>query len=618
MRTLNQMTKIDLRIVVLVSMFGFIVFSCNESIRPYGTSPAWAKDAIWYQIFPERFGNGDQANDPTIETLEGTWPYEKQTEWSVTPWTADWYKLQLWEQKDGQGFYYNAQLRRYGGDIQGILDKLDYLSELGINAIYLNPVFESASAHKYGATMYHHIDNNFGPDPDGDRAIWESENPNSPSTWQWTAADKLFLKLIQQVHLRKMKIIIDGVFNHVGIPFWAFQDVRGKGRASKYADWFVIKSFDDPQTAVDEFEYQGWYGFTDLPEIAEDENGPVQSFRDHIQAVVKRWGDPDGDGDPSDGIDGWRLDVAEMISKSFWRDFRKWVKSVNPDAYLTGEVWWEDFPHNKMFDALPWLQGDIFDGVMNYRFSDAMLKAFVNREQQILPSELDSLLKVVRDHPGNSPFVSQNILGSHDTERFASMVINPDRWLDHASNLNYNKSFKVNRPSAKGRGIQKTILAFQFTYLGAPYIYYGDEVGMWGADDPDCRKPMIWSDFKYEDEKSHPFNLSRVVDTVKPDMELFHFYQQLIEMRKQHPSLCRGDYRTVYLNDEKGVFGFERHLGDETIRAIFNMSENDWDIEPAEYLDGRIDQWRPISVSAPLTGKLLAKSFIIVKKGINA
>jgi len=580
--------------------------------------PVWAQDAIWYQIFPERFCNGDQANDPMIETLEGTWPYERQTEWSVTPWTADWYKLQPWEQKNGRGFYYNAQLRRYGGDIQGILDKLDYLSELGINAIYLNPVFESASAHKYGVTMYHHIDNNFGPDPVGDVEIWKSENPADPATWQWTAADKLFLKLIREVHLHKMKIIIDGVFNHVGIPFWAFQDVREKGQASKYANWFVIKSFDDPQTAIDEFEYQGWYGFTDLPEIAEDENGLVQSFRDHIQAVVKRWGDPDGDGDPSDGIDGWRLDVAEMISKSFWRDFRKWVKSVNPNAYLTGEVWWQDFPHNQMFAASPWLQGDIFDGVMNYRFCDAMLKALVNQKQQILPTKLDSLLKVVRDYPGNSPFVSQNVLGSHDTERFASMVVNPDRWLDHASNLNYDKSFKVNCPSANERRIQKTILTFQFTYLGAPYIYYGDEVGMWGADDPDCRKPMIWSDFKYEDEQSHPFNLSRVVDSVKPDLELFRFYQQLIAMRKQYPSLSRGSYRTVDLNDEKGIFGFERHLGDEIIRAIFNLSENDWNIEPTEYLDGRIEQWIPISVSAPLTGKLLAKSFIIVKKGVNA
>ena len=158
--------------------------------------PEWAKSAIWYQIFPDRFRNGDSTNDPTIKTLEGTWPYEKQTSWEVTPWTSDWYEPQPWEIKNGEDFYYNAQLRRYGGDIQGIIDKLDYLQDLGVNAIYLNPVFESPSAHKYGVKYYHHIDNNFGPDPEGDKKIWAQENPSDPTTWQWTSADQLFLKLI--------------------------------------------------------------------------------------------------------------------------------------------------------------------------------------------------------------------------------------------------------------------------------------------------------------------------------------------------------------------------------------------------------------------------------------
>ncbi|HCK99360.1 MAG TPA: alpha-amylase, partial [Candidatus Marinimicrobia bacterium] len=239
-------------------------FLCEGKAAQYTATPVWAQDAIWYQIFPERFRNGDPSNDPTIETLDGTWPYDKQHEWAITPWTSDWYKLQQWEDKNARGFYYNAQLRRYGGDIQGIIDKLDYLQELGVNAIYLNPVFESASSHKYGATMYRHIDNNFGPDPKGDIEIWNSETPDDPSTWRWTSADQLFLKLINEVHNRDMKIIIDGVFNHVGIPFWAFQDVKKKGRQSKYLDWFIINSFDNPATSEDEFEYQGWYGVTDL------------------------------------------------------------------------------------------------------------------------------------------------------------------------------------------------------------------------------------------------------------------------------------------------------------------------------------------------------------------
>lgn len=580
------------------------------------TVPDWAVDIVWYQIFPERFRNGDPDNDPTIEMLDGTWPYEKQTEWAVTPWTSDWYKLQPWEKKNARGFYYNAQLRRYGGDIQGIIDKLDYLQELGVNALYLNPVFESASSHKYGATMYHHIDNNFGPDPEGDIQMWNTETPDDPATWHWTAADKLFLKLIDEVHKRNMKIIIDGVFNHVGIPFWAFQDVKQKGKESKYLDWFIIKSFDDPATPEDEFEYQGWYGVTDLPEIREDENGPCGSFREHIQAVVRRWMDPNGDGNPEDGIDGWRLDVAEMVSKEFWRDFRRWVREINPEAYLTGEIWWEDFSENIMFDASPWLQGDIFDAVMNYRFADAMLKACVDKKMQISPTQLDALLGFVRKkYPQQNQRVLMNLMGSHDTERFASMVINPDRWIDHASNLNYDEEFAIRKPTEEEREVQKLILAFQFCYLGAPYIYYGDEVGMWGADDPDCRKPMIWEEYQYEPETHHPFGLPRPVDTVEVNRELLEYYRQLIRLRKEHPELSRGKYETVYTDDDHLIFVFERSYHSGKIRAVFNFSAKIQSVPVEKCLGDDQEFWRLIQGEIRDFVAIPPKSFGIYKRG---
>lgn len=585
----KQPALLGLLTVVLIANFNCAGEEKIDSV------PDWAVDAVWYQIFPERFHNGDSNNDPTVETLDGTWPYDKQTDWAITPWTSDWYKLQPWEKKNGRGFYYNAQLRRYGGDIQGIIDQLDYLQQLGINALYLNPVFESASSHKYGATMYHHIDNNFGPDPDGDLQIWNMETPDDPASWRWTAADKLFLKLVDEIHQRDMKIIIDGVFNHVGIPFWAFQDVKQKGRESKYLDWFIIKSFDDPQTKEDEFEYQGWYGVTDLPEIREDANGPCDAFREHVQAVVRRWMDPNGDGNPEDGIDGWRLDVAEMVSKEFWRDFRKWVRGINPDAYLTGEVWWEDFHNNVMFDASPWLQGDIFDAVMNYRFADAMLKAFVDRKSQISPSRLDALLGFVREnYPQQNQRVLMNLMGSHDTERFASMVINPDRWIDHASNLNYDEQFEVRKPTDEERKIQKLILAFQFCYLGAPYIYYGDEVGMWGADDPDCRKPMIWEEYQYEPETHHPFGLPRPTDIVEVNTELLNYYRMMIQMRKTNRVLRRGEYRTILCDDDREIFIFERYDRHNQIRAIFNLSAEMQSIPIDKCLDGGLKFWRLI------------------------
>lgn len=148
--------------------------------RVLATPPDWAADAIWYQIFPERFRNGDAKNDPVPASLEGTWPYEVPAGWKVSPWTSDWYALQPWEQASGKDFYHNAQLRRYGGDLQGILDRLDYLKDLGVNALYLNPVFDSPSLHKYGAARYHHIDRHFGPDPAGDAALFAAEDPADP------------------------------------------------------------------------------------------------------------------------------------------------------------------------------------------------------------------------------------------------------------------------------------------------------------------------------------------------------------------------------------------------------------------------------------------------------
>lgn len=557
--------------------------ACQRAIP--SKPPQWSYDAIWYQIFPERFCNGDPHNDPRVHDLRGTWPYGEHPGWQLTPWTAQWYRLQPWEKANAQGFYYNAQLRRYGGDLQGIIQKLDYLEDLGVNALYLNPIFESPSAHKYGASMYHHVDNNFGPDPAGDSLIWLQEDPADPATWQWTSADTLFLALIKEVHRRGMRIIIDGVFNHVGIPFWAFQDVKKKGAASAYSNWFIIRSFDDPTTSEDEFAYRGWADIPDLPEIQEDSQGPPENFRRHIQAIVRRWGDPDGDGDPSDGVDGWRLDVADKVAKPFWHQFRSWVKAVNPEAYLVGEVWWEDFFQNKMYNAAPWLQGDIFDGVMNYRFTDIMLKSLVDNKPGLRPTQLNNMLGEIRQqYPQPAQYVSQNLMGSHDTERLASMVANPNRWLDHACHLQYNPEFNILPPDDWQRRRQKAILVFQFTYVGAPYIYYGDEVGMWGADDPDCRKPMLWPGLDYESESVDPYGRHFKPVAVQPDRDLYRFYQRVIRLRKEHEALRKGKYLTVVTDDRHGIFAFERSIKEETIRVVVNLTEKLQKVEPAVYL----------------------------------
>jgi len=247
--------------------FLFISVPFLTAQTKFNDAPSWAKQAIWYQIFPERFYNGDKSNDPAPKDMEGAWPFYVPDGWTITPWTHDWYKLQPYEKALGKNFYDIVNIRRYGGDFQGVLNKLDYLKKLGINAIYLNPIFESPSLHKYDATMYHHVENNFGPDPDGDRKLWAEEIPDDSKTWKWTSADKLFLKLINEVHKRGMKIILDGVWNHMGLTSWAFQDIKKNQQNSKFKDWFTIKKWDDPSTKENEFDLQGWVGIKDLPEI---------------------------------------------------------------------------------------------------------------------------------------------------------------------------------------------------------------------------------------------------------------------------------------------------------------------------------------------------------------
>lgn len=574
---------------VLVPKLASVLIACltTVGVAPVTASgerltsvPEWARTAVWYQIFPERFRNGDPTNDPRVEDIVGSWPHETPAPWQVSSWTGDWYKLQQWEATGGKDFYYRVQQRRYGGDLQGVLDKLDYLADLGITAIYFNPLFESPSLHKYDATMYHHIDNNFGPDPDGDRRIWESEDPSDPATWRWTSADRLFLKLISEAHSRGIKVIIDGVFNHVGMTFWAFLDVRKNGEKSAYRDWFTIKSWDNPSTPEDEFDYAGWYGVRELPELREDENGLVAGPRKHIRHIVRRWMDPNGDGDPSDGIDGWRLDVAEMVAIPFWREFRTWVREINPDAYLVGEVWWEDWKNNKMFNAEPWLRGDAFDAVMNYRWAREVAHFFIGRKNKITATELLRRLDSLRaEYRTDVNYVLMNLMDSHDTDRLASHIVNVDSYYDKHVGVNDNRHYDVRKPNNDELRTQKLIALFQMTCIGAPTIYYGTEAGMWGADDPDCRKPMLWPDSTYDDERSHPFGASRPADRNVFNADLHRHYKSLIEIRNEHPSLSLGEITTLFADDANDVFAFLRSHESERIVVVINNSRKKQTVE---------------------------------------
>jgi len=523
--------------------------------------PAWAADVVWYQIFPERFCNGDASNDPTAEDI-GLLPGR---EWHISPWTSDWYTLQPWESAFSSEFYQSVFNRRYGGDLQGVLDRLDYLRSLGVTALYFNPLFESVSLHKYDAASYHHIDRTFGPDPTGDRRLMRQET-DEPASWHWTSADSLFLVLVREAHARKMKVVIDGVFNHCGTAFFAFQDVVQNQRRSRYADWFDVRVWDDDRTPPNEFVYKGWWDHLSMPEFQEDERGFVKPVREYFFHVTRRWMDPDGDGDPSDGVDGWRLDVANDVSPVFWREWRRLVKSINPDAYIVGEIW---------DNAAEWLKGDQFDAVMNYRFARACVRFFIDtNEDRYSVAEFDRELRAIRaDYPDTTNDVLQNLLESHDTDRLPSQIMNPNRRFDADNGLRQNPQYDVSAPTEQARRIQKPMVLFQMTYVGAPMVYYGSEAGMWGADDPDDRKPMVWEEMTYKDEASTPSaSRRRAADPVRFDRDMFAWYQKVIGLRNSSAALRRGCMVTRATDDAHGLYVFERHAPGDTVRIVINNS----------------------------------------------
>ncbi len=537
--------------------------------------PDWAKGIVWYQIFPERFRNGDPNNDPTVADIEGSYPHNHQAGWQVHPWTANWYAQQPYEQATGEDIWMHLQRRRYGGDLQGILDKLDYLADLGVGALYLNPVFASPSLHKYDGATYHHIDPNFGPDPEGDRQLMATETPDDPTTWVWTAADKLMLELITAVHQRGMRIIIDGVFNHMGINSWAFRDVAQKRQNSKYKDWFKIKSWGDPETGKG-FAHQGWSNCYELPELNQDENGIVNGPKEYIFAATRRWMDPDGDSDPSDGVDGWRLDVAYCVAHPFWKDWRRFVRQINPEAYLVAEIF------EMLHDIRPYLQGDEFDAAMNYGFAVASAEFFIQTNSRSNVTEFDADLRRMREVlPDGVPYVMQNLFDSHDTARLATHIVNRDlieyrdwKAYHHMAKIgDSNAPIDVRKPTEAEYALQKLFVIFQMTYLGAPMIYYGDETGMWGANDPCCRKPMIWPDLSYTPETHLPDGTQRpTADAVIFNDDLFHHYQTLIAIRNASPTLQRGNFTTLLTNDAHEVYAFKREYGGETAVVLLNRS----------------------------------------------
>lgn len=538
--------------------------------------PAWAGSAVWYQIFPERFRNGDPSNDPTREDLEI--PFLPGKNWEVTPWTRDFYDRSPWEKDIGGDFYENGVFhRRFGGDLQGVIDKLDYLQDLGVNTIYFNPVFYGRSVHKYDGNTFHHIDPNFGPDPKGDFAIIRAGGETAdPSTWRWTAADKLFLDLVKQAHGRGMRVVIDGVFNHSGRDFFAFRDIRMNGDRSPYVDWYYITSCDSPQTRRNELRYKGWAGFFTLPEFRNNEDGTDlhPGPKKYIFDATKRWMDPDGNGRADDGIDGWRLDVSEELPDKFWRDWNSFVFQTNPQAITVAEVW---------TNAAHYLQETGFSATMNYYAFAVPVKAYLI-DNSIKASQFGAMLDERRGQlPVSVQLAMWNLTDSHDTDRMAQMIINRKTTGQYANTEKFdydetgnsarnNSGYLLRAPNPEERSIQRLIMLFQMTYVGAPMFYYGVEAGMWGGDDPDCRKPMPWDDLKMDAEKIDPRGRTRPEDNPNVDQVLHAFVREALAMHAANAAFKTSDFKVLVADDEKNVFIYSRGTGEDLRVVALNRS----------------------------------------------
>ncbi|GAB6100140.1 glycoside hydrolase family 13 protein [Halanaerocella petrolearia] len=521
--------------------------SYNLASKEVFDTPAWVKDAVFYQIFPDRFYNGNPNNDP--EKIEVYKDVEVRHDALIPDWD------QGVPASNGSVLTDESQLSDnnnaikpkvglhvfYGGDLQGVEEKISYLKKLGINTIYFNPVFESTSNHKYNTAGYELIDDNLAIKDDFD------------------VSNEYMVKLIKKLHDNGIRVIFDAVYNHVGYEHWAFQDVVKNGKDSEYADWFYINSYPVKplykQSESNPPNYEAWWGFGSLPKL----NVNNQEVKDYLYQVTKKWMDPNGDGDPSDGVDGWRLDVANEVkdrNPEFWANWRDYVKGINSDAYITGEIW---------NDASDYLEGNEFDAVMNYRFREAVI-GFIGRGEMTADKFASKLGQVQFDYPRQANYVLQNLIGSHDTKRYLTVI-------------NDNKD-------------RMRLTSFlQMTYVGAPMIYYGDEVGMKGGEDPDDRRTMVWKDRGY----------------TKPDKKLFNHYQKLIDIRKEEPALRRGNIERIDL-DNKMVYAFKRSYKGEELLVFINAGNSKVNLEvPVDVASGSYQELYSGDEVKVETGKLQLK-----------
>lgn len=618
--------------------------------------PLWAVDAVWYQIYPERFRNGDPSNDAPAP-LPAEWRLVQDSDpgtsggsgvrQTVRKWTSDWFAFDPAEQRLEEDVLARVPdvnrrevqrliviNRRYGGDLQGVLDQIPHLKSLGVNAVYFNPVFESDSNHKYDTKDYRHIDRHFGPmrrnpltgQPEllrEDQRELDSEDRIDPSTWGFTSADKLFMKAVTALQDNGIRVVIDGVFNHSASNSEFMRDIARNGKASPFFAWFDMAyrgeaGFTEKKCNLADFfpdesaypeagnvAYEAWFGYCTLPNHREGFPETVfhPGFKAYLDAIIERWTAPKVvDGVRFRGVDGWRLDVYGDVSQDYWRLFRQKVKSIKKDALIIAEEW---------YDGFEILRGDQTDLLMNYTVRTLIESWFIstNERERFRPSMMaDAVQFRLDNHREHVKYGLWSMLESHDTDRLISKTLYVNRGLSpRPQDGNSWDDGSVNRPDlgapysndAPGPGeigLFKTILGFQTAYMGAPILYYGSEFGMWGSDDPTDRKPMMWPDlFDGADTESrcvtYPGLWCKIQASVRfplvPNMDVFTTVQRLYTARDRMRVLRRGSLlprlnarvegRSLVLgspeSDSLFLWGFERNFADQEY-AYFVSNQN--------------------------------------------
>ena len=430
-------------------------------------TPEWVKHAVFYQIYPDRFSRGSRPIHPRGLLLKP---------WGTNP--------------EEQGYQ--------GGDLYGVLEKLDYLQDLGITAIYLNPIFASASNHRYHAYDYMQVDPLLG----GDAAL---------------------RALLDEAHRRGMRVILDGVFNHCGRGFWAFHHILENGGNSPYIDWFTVQRWPlHPYPGKRQKpNYSCWWNNPALPKF----NTQNPGVRDYLMGVARHW--------IEFGADGWRLDVAEEIDDdSFWQEFRRVVKSANPEAYIVAEIW---------HPAQRWLQGDQFDAVMNYQITAPILNFFGAASLNTSWHHAD-----VHLHPGDAAKFA------HDIRKMFKLY----EWEIHYAQMNMLDSHDMPRALwllGEDKAALRLATLCQMTMPGAPNVYYGAEIGLSSAGDPHCRAAFPWEPQAW-------------------DQDLRAFYKSVIALRAAHPALRTGDFHFVHIEGQQ--VAYSRTLAGENVLVLFNAAQS--------------------------------------------